>query len=97
MANGRPPPLYSWFDQRKRNLSEVGGYIVDRNEGTVLIGRVNRYDDNGTFICLAENWAGRATRQTEVTVVVKAKVDRFDNLTVDSGDEIVMECKAIGM
>lgn len=95
-ASGVPPPQYTWFDPQRRNLSEVGGYYVDRERGVLTITKVRRYEDNGKFTCLAENAAGRHELEHDVQVITRPVVTSFENVTFVRGANARFECRATG-
>ncbi|RWS17538.1 Fasciclin-2-like protein [Dinothrombium tinctorium] len=96
-ASGNPPPMISWYDPKRRNLSNVGGYIVDRNTGQLTISKVNKEVDNGYFQCVAENPAGRDEKSLRVKIKEKPRIEVFTNITVDQGNKAIFECKATGV
>lgn len=95
-VNGYPKPLVHWLDPKLRNLTSVGGYVVNQEEGTLLINRVTRLDDNGEFTCVAYNTIGTTSRKVSMTVHTKPTVIAFDNKTVDEGSEVTFECRSSG-
>lgn len=96
-ASGTRAPIVTWFDPQKRNLSTVGGYVVDRDHGLLTINKVRRIEDNGLFTCLAENAAGHEERTLNVTVITKPIVTSFENMTHTQTTNAVFECRAIGL
>lgn len=95
-VSGNPRPLVYWLDPRLRNLTSVGGYFVNPEKGTLLIGRVNRVDDHGIFKCLAFNTVGEARRNVSMVVLQRPAIVAFENKTVDEGSEVEFECRATG-
>lgn len=95
-AKGKPKPLVQWRDPKLRNLTSVGGYLVDQEKGTLTIARVNKVDDNGVFQCFAENTVGKADASMTMIVSVPPKIVMFDNKTVDEGSEVTFECRSSG-
>lgn len=95
-AGGSPPPLYSWLDPQKRNLSSVGGYHVDTNRGTLLITKVHKDQDDGLFTCVATNGAGIDQMTTPMKVLMKPRVNDFKNITGRERHEATFECRAQG-
>ena len=95
-AIGLPPPRYYWLDSNKRNLSSVGGYIVDTNNGQLIINRVNKEEVRGDFTCLVENSAGTVTKQTRVDVLSRPKILQFLNSTAVQGQNGNLNCLASG-
>lgn len=96
-TSGVPSPLVTWFDPQKRNLSEVGGYYVDRNRGTVTITKVRRYEDSGLFTCLAQNAAGEHEKSHNLIVITRPVVTSFQNITAVAFNEAIFECRATGI
>jgi len=80
-----------------RNLSEVGGYYVDRDRGVLTITRVRRIEDFGKFTCKAENAAGDDTKQIDLMVISKPTVTSFENISAVVSHEAVFECRATGI
>lgn len=95
-AEGVPKPLITWFDPSMKNLSEVGGYIVDRERGVLTILKVQRFNDQGFFTCRAENAAGFTQETHEITVLIKPNIVSFENITARAGGQAVFECRASG-
>lgn len=95
-VKGNPKPLVYWFDPKKRNLTTVGGYFVNPEQGTLIISKVNRVDDNGNFICLAKNDVSEASRPVSMAVFVRPEIVKFENKTVEEGQEVTFECRATG-
>jgi len=95
-ATGIPPPRYYWLDPNKRNLSSVGGYIVDTDNGQLIINKVNKEDAKGEFTCLVENSAGSTSRTTKVDVLSKPKIVSFFNTTSVQGSNGNLNCIASG-
>ena len=93
---GLPPPRYYWLDSNKRNLSSVGGYIVDTNNGLLIINKVNKEEVKGEFTCLIENSAGTVTRATRIEVLSKPKILAFTNSTTIQGSNGNLNCLASG-
>ncbi|RWS09429.1 Fasciclin-2-like protein [Dinothrombium tinctorium] len=95
-ASGNPHPTITWYDPKRRDLSNVGGYIVDRNTGQLTIIKANKEVDNGYFQCVAENPAGRDEKSLKVEIKEKPRIEAFTNITADEGKEAVFECQATG-
>lgn len=95
-ATGIPPPRYYWLDSYKRNLSSIGGYIVDTNDGQLIINKVNKEEVRGEFTCLVENAAGTVSRSTIMTVLSKPKILQFENSTTVQGSNANLNCLAFG-
>lgn len=95
-AIGLPPPRYYWLDSQKRNLSSVGGYLVDTNNGQLIINRVDKEFVNGEFTCLVENAAGIASRVTQINVLSRPKIIEFHNRTSVQGNNAELTCLASG-
>lgn len=96
-AEGVPKPLITWFDPSMKNLSDVGGYIVDRERGVLTIQRVRRMEDQGIFTCRAENAAGFSTERHEMTVFIKPNIVSFENTTARATGQAHFECRATGV
>ncbi|XP_054168434.1 fasciclin-2-like isoform X2 [Oppia nitens] len=94
-SRGTPPPLYTWFDSHKRNLSSLGGFSVDRNSGTLLATNF-RSENSGLFSCFAENAAGSDEKTTLVRVLRRPRVSHFANSSVDQNSEAVIRCHVLG-
>lgn len=95
-AYGRPQPLIQWRDPRLRNLTSVGGYHVNQETGVLTITRVKKYDDHGTFQCIATNTVDQAVANVSLFVDVQPEIVMFDNKTVDEGSEVTFECRSSG-
>lgn len=93
---GNPKPLVLWYDPKLRNLTSVGGYIVNQEKGTLTINRVSKLDDHGEFTCEAYNTIGKTSRKVSMTVQTKPHILSFDNKTVDEGSEVTFECRSSG-
>lgn len=86
----------SWFDPFTRNLSEVGGYYVDRDRGLLTITRVRRLEDSGKFTCKAQNAAGEVQSTHDLVVITKPTITSFENISAVVSQEAVFECRATG-
>ena len=95
-AVGLPPPRYYWFDSQRRNLSSVGGYLVDTNNGQLIINRVEKEFVNGEFSCMVENAAGSVSKSTKVNVLSKPRIIEFENRTAVQGSNGQLSCLASG-
>ncbi|KAI1288499.1 Fasciclin-2 [Halotydeus destructor] len=94
-AAATPLAHYSWFDNRKRNVSEVYGFIMQRDKGDLVIKKVTK-DMDGEFTCIAENGAGRAEGTTSVNVITKPLITGFGNVSVPEGQTATIVCRASG-
>jgi len=92
---GQPEPHYYWFDSMRRNLSSVGGYSVDTNNGKLIIHKV-RPEDSGEFKCIIENPAGSVEHITNVNVLTRPKISQFLNVSAVEGQNTKLVCNAIG-
>lgn len=96
-AIGNPHPLVYWIDPRQRNLTSQGGYIVNQERGLLTIQRVNKFDDHGSFKCVAYNdVSDSATASVFLNVDVPPEITNFDNQTVDEGQLVTFECRSKG-
>lgn len=95
-VTGKPRPLVYWFDPRKRDLTKVGGYHPNLEQGTLIIDKVNRVDDDGNFECVARNHIGEERRNVSLGVLVRPQIVKFENTTAEDGREVVLECRATG-
>ncbi|KAG9509471.1 Fasciclin-2 [Fragariocoptes setiger] len=95
-ADGRPPPLISWIDPHKRNLTVEGGYIVDPLRGILKIEHLRRDRDEGQFECIASNPAGVARATFSQVVGQRPVILSFENQTVDEHGSITLECRSTG-
>lgn len=96
-ASGKPQPVVNWFDPLLRNLSSIGGYSVNPERGTLVIHKVDRKFDNGTFKCTADNSVGpTAERNATMAVLVRPQIVKFENKTVDERSEVTFECRSNG-
>ncbi|CAG2178619.1 unnamed protein product, partial [Oppiella nova] len=95
-AKGVPQPLITWLDPNKRNLSSVGGYVVDRNGGALIVSRVRKEEDSGQFTCIAQNTAGEERRTTTFVVLRPPRITSFANKSFDANKESLLECRATG-
>lgn len=94
LAAGKPKPLVTWRDPKLRNLTQVGGYIVDQEKGILTINKVDRVADEGEFQCVANNNVGEAMQRVPLAVYTKPIIDTFINQTADEGSEVTFECRA---
>ena len=98
-ATATPRSTYSWLSVRnqmtKTNLSEIYGYVVDSERGTLNIQRV-KPEDNGAVICHAENAAGFDEREIKVNVMTKPIVTSLRNVSAPEGESSTIECRASG-
>lgn len=74
----------------------MGGYIVDRNTGALIITKVRKFEDKGTFTCIAENAAGKVERQTQFLVLLRPTITSFQNVSFDQQKQSQLECRATG-
>jgi len=95
-TSGHPKPLVTWYDPSMRNLSEVGGYYVDRDHGVLTITRVRRIEDSGRFTCRAQNAAGEHQVFHHLEVISKPIITSFENISAVELREAVIECRATG-
>lgn len=95
-ALGNPKPLVTWLDPQLRNLTSVGGYLINPEQGTLQISHVSRRYDHGDFQCIAYNTVGEIRQKVPMYVGIKPLVDNFDNKTVDEGSDVTWECRSRG-
>uniref|UniRef100_A0A6G1S7V9 Fasciclin-2 n=1 Tax=Aceria tosichella TaxID=561515 RepID=A0A6G1S7V9_9ACAR len=95
-VTGNPRPLVYWRDPKLRNSSSVGGYFVNPEEGTLLISKVNKNDDNGEFTCIARNNVGEASKKVLMVAMQRPNIYAFENKTFEEGTEAFLECRATG-
>jgi len=95
-AIGVPPPRHYWLDAQKRNLSSVGGYLVDTDNGQLIINKVNKEQVNGEFTCQVENAAGVVYKKTQVSVLSRPRIIEFRNKTSVQGTGAQLSCVAFG-
>lgn len=96
IASGKPKPVVYWLDPKQRNSSQVGGYIVDPNKGTLKIEKVKKSDDQGSFKCIAVNDVGKVERDVRLVVDTLPMITSFDNKTAIENKEVVLECRSSG-
>lgn len=98
-ATATPRSMYSWLSvrspTRKSNLSEIYGYQVDSEAGTLTITKV-KPEDNGMLVCRAENAAGHDEREIKINVMTKPVITRLDNVSAPEGGQVRVECRASG-
>ena len=63
-ATGIPAPSVTW---QRRGVPLEEPHVVWSSQGNITVIGVKR-DDNGSYVCVAENSAGRDTRSGEITV-----------------------------
>lgn len=95
-VTGNPRPLVYWRDPKLRNSSSVGGYFVNPEEGTLLISKVSRNDDNGEFTCIARNNVGETSKKVSMVAMQRPHIYAFENKTFEEGTEAYLECRATG-
>ena len=95
-VSGKPHPLVYWLDPKLRNLTSVGGYAVNAEQGSLLINKVNRNDDHGNFRCVAYNSVGDTSRTVSMAVLIRPAIVSFENKTVDENSSVVLECRVTG-
>uniref|UniRef100_A0A1W7RAL5 Fasciclin-2 n=1 Tax=Hadrurus spadix TaxID=141984 RepID=A0A1W7RAL5_9SCOR len=94
-ATGSPQPEYTWFDPKHQDLSNIHGYFVGKDTGTLTIRSVKK-EDAGRYGCTAKNDAGETSKFLELTVIVKPEIKQFDNISVAQGKTATLECQATG-
>ncbi|KAF6212589.1 hypothetical protein GE061_013115 [Apolygus lucorum] len=96
-AEGKPSPTYKWIrSSTKENLGiSSDRFSVNEHTGVLQINKVTR-DDNGDFVCFASNGAGSVEHPVRVTVIIKPHVLEIRNISVPTGQEGVLECRATG-
>lgn len=95
-ATGKPPPTYSWIKENTReDLSITNRFKVMKETGLLIINDV-KYDDNGKYICRAENMAAKAETTVKINVLIKPKIYELINITAAVGSDTKIICKASG-
>lgn len=95
-AYGKPPPTYTWIKEKTReNLEVTDRFDVKKNEGKLIINRVE-FNDDSMYKCTAENPAGRASETVKINVLVKPKIYELLNVTSPTGSETKLICKTQG-
>ncbi|RZF35790.1 hypothetical protein LSTR_LSTR009206 [Laodelphax striatellus] len=96
-ASGKPPPTYTWIKSNtKQDLSVIGDrYAVNEITGVLTITNL-RKEDTGDYICEARNGAGFVTRPVNLLVIVKPTVYEIRNISIPTGKEAKLECRASG-
>jgi len=95
-VSGNPRPFVYWLDPKLRNLTQVGGYVVNPERGTLQINRANKVDDHGQFTCVATNTVGTESRKISMNVDTRPTILSFENKTADEGTEVTFECRSTG-
>lgn len=97
LATGKPPPTYQWI--RSATSLNLGAsnerFSVNERTGVLTITRVSR-EDNGPIKCAASNAAGIVEKEVNLVVVVKPQVVDIKNISVQTGREAKLECRATG-
>eukprot|EP00063_Salmo_salar_P017009 XP_013991844.1 PREDICTED: neurofascin-like isoform X2 [Salmo salar] len=89
---GSPVPDLSWSKYGLGNLE--GNRFKVHSNGTLQI-RGTRMDDQGTYLCIVSNVAGRDENQVKLEVKESTKIlKRPDNMRVLRGTDVRLECKA---
>jgi len=95
-ALGRPVPKYTWVDREGNDAAEKEGWILNANTGTLTAYQLER-QDAGEYKCIAENNAGRLEAFAQLIVIIRPKVQEFENQTASFGeDNAILKCKASG-
>eukprot|EP00062_Callorhinchus_milii_P011289 gi/632957082/ref/XP_007894282.1/ PREDICTED: neural cell adhesion molecule 1 isoform X3 [Callorhinchus milii] len=95
-AEGFPQPKVTW--QRDDELIEADGekYIMREDGSQLVINKVGENDD-GDYICIAENKAGDFEMEITLKVFVKPEITYVENKTaVELEDQIILTCEAKG-
>lgn len=95
-AEAAPKSYYSWLDPNSRNVSERYGYVVNRETGELIITKVRKDDDLGSFKCVAENHAGSDAKELYVNVLTKPVIVSFLNVSAAERTNTKLECRASG-
>ncbi|KAK6303470.1 hypothetical protein J4Q44_G00259240 [Coregonus suidteri] len=89
---GSPVPDLRWSKYGLGNLE--GNRFKVHSNGTLQI-RGTRMDDQGTYLCIVSNVAGRDENQVKLEVKESTKIlKRPDNMRVLRGTDVRLECKA---
>ncbi|CAB1329841.1 unnamed protein product [Coregonus sp. 'balchen'] len=89
---GSPVPDLRWSKFGLGNLE--GNRFKVHSNGTLQI-RGTRMDDQGTYLCIVSNVAGRDENQVKLEVKESTKIlKRPDNMRVLRGTDVRLECKA---
>ncbi|XP_066902573.1 fasciclin-2 isoform X2 [Halyomorpha halys] len=96
-ADGKPPPTYTWIKASTgKNLATFSDrFGVNEITGQLSILKVSR-EDNGDFKCIANNGAGMVEQNVHLTVIVKPQIVELNNMSLSTGKEAVIECRATG-
>uniref|UniRef100_A0A8C5FYJ5 Neural cell adhesion molecule L1 n=1 Tax=Gouania willdenowi TaxID=441366 RepID=A0A8C5FYJ5_GOUWI len=87
---GSPVPELRWSKYGQGNLE--GNHLKTHNNGTLEIKRI-RIEDEGTYICVVSNIAGRDESQVRVEVKEPTLiVTRPQNMKVMRGTDVRLEC-----
>nr|XP_046199956.1 neurofascin isoform X1 [Oncorhynchus gorbuscha]XP_046199958.1 neurofascin isoform X1 [Oncorhynchus gorbuscha]XP_046199959.1 neurofascin isoform X1 [Oncorhynchus gorbuscha] len=89
---GSPVPDLRWSKYGLGNLE--GNRFKVHSNGTLQI-KGTRMDDQGTYLCIVSNVAGRDENQVKLEVKESTKIlKRPDNMRVLRGTDVRLECKA---
>uniref|UniRef100_A0A9J2P3W7 Immunoglobulin I-set domain protein n=1 Tax=Ascaris lumbricoides TaxID=6252 RepID=A0A9J2P3W7_ASCLU len=98
-VNGEPHPTVTWYHEKVPVVEEAKRTIIE-SDGSIqrLIIVAADFDDQGRYICVAENAAGKA--QTEATLAVQAEAPQFTHKIMEKeisiGEKLVLECAVKG-
>ncbi|XP_076306911.1 cell adhesion molecule Dscam1-like isoform X2 [Tachypleus tridentatus] len=93
IAQGNPVPHYQWYRLHGRDkIPLFSGYRFIQHSELLVLEHLS-LEDNGTYICVANNSVGKVEAQTIVFVSAPFKVDLHPHvLTANYGDLITFGC-----
>lgn len=94
-TEGHPTPVVTWT---RNNGKALSSRFREEYEGTMtLVGAT--LEDDGEYVCRAENAAGFVTQTTVLTVTISPTIEIYPNvnqLQIAEGESLNLECTAQG-
>ncbi|XP_022240707.1 Down syndrome cell adhesion molecule-like protein Dscam2 isoform X3 [Limulus polyphemus] len=93
VAQGNPAPYYQWYRLHGRDkIPLFPGYRFIQHSELLVLEHLS-LEDNGTYVCVANNSVGKVEAQTIVFVSAPFKVDLHPHvLTANFGDLVTFGC-----